>query len=532
MYTYEIIVMLLTITAAIIWLADRINVPYPMLLLLVGGIFAVIPWTPIIHLDPELALVLFLPPILFQAAYLTSWRDFRVNIRQITRLAFALVFLSTVVVAWVAHTIIDDISWSAAFVLGAIVSPPDAVAATSVLGRISIPHRIVTVLEGESLVNDASALVAYRFAIAAVVTGSFSMLEASTEFLVVGLGGLAVGAACGYVLFRLARWSNDDDVEIATSLLSPVLVYLLAEELGVSGVLAVVTTGIMLGRLMPRVQAASTRVRSRMIWDLVIQMVNGMVFMIMGIQIGQLRLDLDAAGIERILWQGALIVTTLIMIRFLWVYLELWIYHISRPSRKRRRKMPVDWRGSFVISWAGLRGVVSLATALAIPLSVEGGQPFDHRTDIILISSVVIVVSLLGFGLPLPWIIRKLNIADDNSIELEFRQAKRVAFETMLGEMHALERIDPELHVRFTQFEDWLQGSFDHLVEDIGDDEALTNLADTDRGLQFQLHMLNSAREAVAVLRDDNTIGDEARRRVERMLDAEELRFLPRLQNR
>ena len=520
MHTFELIIGLLALIAVLAWLADRIGIPYPLLMLLGGAIFAVIPWTPIIDLDPELTLVLFLPPILFQAAYTTSLRDFRKEFRQISRLAFGLVFITTILVAIVAKWIIPDLPWGAAFVLGAIVSPPDAVAATSIIGRLGAPRRVETVLEGESLINDASALVAYRFAVAAVVSGTFSLMGALTEMVMVTLGGLSIGIAVAWLLIRLFPYVEDPIIEILLTLLAPAATYLLAEEIGVSGVLSTVACGLYLGWMTPRVQTAGTRIRGRAIWDLTVQVINGMVFILMGITIGQFRTELPVTGYDRILIQSAAVLLAMIAARFMWVFVELGIYQLTRRGLHR----PVNWRESVFISWTGLRGVVSLATALALPITIANGDPFPHRTDIILITANVIVVSLVGFGLPLPWLMRKLSLADDGSVEREYDIAKRAAMSAIGQRLDVVRTENPALYLQMEPFVFRVKAIADHSRTTSGDTDAdlVDDLVEPTR---FRDELIASAREAVLLLRDNGTIGDEARRRVERTLDLEELRF-------
>lgn len=520
MHTFELIIGLLALIAVLAWLADRIGIPYPLLMLLGGAIFAVIPWTPIIDLDPELTLVLFLPPILFQAAYTTSLRDFRKEFRQISRLAFGLVFITTILVAIVAKWIIPDLPWGAAFVLGAIVSPPDAVAATSIIGRLGAPRRVETVLEGESLINDASALVAYRFAVAAVVSGTFSLMGALTEMVMVTLGGLSIGIAVAWLLIRLFPYVEDPIIEILLTLLAPAATYLLAEEFGVSGVLSTVACGLYLGWMTPRVQTAGTRIRGRAIWDLTVQVINGMVFILMGITIGQFRTELPVTGYDRILIQSAAVLLAMIAARFMWVFVELGIYQLTRRGLHR----PVNWRESVFISWTGLRGVVSLATALALPITIANGDPFPHRTDIILITANVIVVSLVGFGLPLPWLMRKLSLADDGSVEREYDIAKRAAMSAIGQRLDVVRTENPALYLQMEPFVFRVKAIADHSRTTSGDTDAdlVDDLVEPTR---LRDELIASAREAVLLLRDNGTIGDEARRRVERTLDLEELRF-------
>jgi CPA1 family monovalent cation:H+ antiporter len=338
--------------------------------------------------------------------------------------------------------------------------------------------------------------------------------------VMVTLGGLAIGIAVAWVMIKLFPYVEDPIIEILLSLMAPAATYILAEEFGVSGILSTVACGLYLGWMTPRVQTAGTRIRSRAIWDLTVQVVNGMVFILMGITIGQLRPD-PTAGLERIFFQSAAILLAMIGARFLWVFVELGIYHLSRRNLNR----PVNWQESIFIAWTGLRGVVSLATALALPLTIANGDPFPHRTDIILITANVIVVSLVGFGLPLPWLMRKLHLADDGSVEREYDIAKRAAMSAIGQRLDIIRNEDPVLYHQMEPLFFRVKAIADHshtTSEDV--DAALVDEL-MDPGVRLREEMIASAREAVLLLRDNGTIGDEARRRVEQTLDLEELRI-------
>ena len=296
MATFELILTLLTAVVALVWVADRTRVPYPMMLLAGGIILAVLPWTPVIELDPELVLVIFLPPILFQAAQTTSLRDFKIQFNVISRLAIGLVLATTAAVAVVAHFVIPELGWPAAFVLGAVVSPPDAVAATAIFNRLGAPGRIVTILEGESLINDASAIVLYTFAVSAVVTGSFSFGAALLEFVIVVVVGVGIGVVAGRGLGKVVTLIGDPTLSAIVLLLAPAGIYVLTENLGGSGVLAVVVAGLIHGYFASHSLSAAARVRGVAIWDLVTLMVNGLVFLLIGMEFGALRSVFVAYG--------------------------------------------------------------------------------------------------------------------------------------------------------------------------------------------------------------------------------------------
>lgn len=521
METFELIVALTAVIVALVWLADRIKVPYPMLLMIGGLVLAVLPWTPTIELDPEIVLVIFLPPILFQAAQTTSIRNFKLNFQPITRLAVGLVVVTTALVALVAHTVIPGIGWPAAFVLGAVVSPPDAVAATAIFQRLGAPKHIVTVLEGESLINDASAIVVYTFAVAAVVTGSFSFGSAMLEFLIVVIVGVLVGFLMGRVLGRTVMILGDPSLSMTVMLIAPVGAYVIAESLGGSGVLAVVVMGLIHGYFSTETMSPATRLRSLALWELVTILVNGFVFILIGLELGALRETLSRQRVTEILWHAFAVLLAMIAARFLYVFAGIW----SRSRRTRSDLTRNDLKYQFVIAWSGLRGVVSLATALALPLIADNGMPFDHRDEIILITAVVIVVTLFGFGMPLPWILRKLRFAEDDSYADEMALARKTVRSTMYQTL--LRAIDesPELRSKMEPMLKQLQSEFDQMTS-LSETKSAEQIHDImePRVLQHQ-KAINAARMALLELWDNGRIGDEVRREVERNLDLQELQL-------
>ncbi|HEX2193997.1 MAG TPA: Na+/H+ antiporter, partial [Candidatus Limnocylindria bacterium] len=379
MQEVETILALLGVAAALTVVARRLEVPYPIVMTVGGLAIGFIPYVPRVALPPDIVFLAVLPPILFAAAYSMSPRDLRMYARPIALLAIGLVLATTLVVGVVVHTLEPGIGWAAAFALGAIVSPPDAVAATSIARRLGIPRRAVAILEGESLVNDATALVALRLAVAAAATGTFSLADAAGSFLVVSVGGVAIGVVVGWLLVQLLRRLDDPPVEVLVSLLGPFAAWIPAEALHVSGVLSVVTAGLLLGRAAARVMSSDTRVLGSGVWQMVIFILHGLVFVLIGLQLPAI---LDSLRADRTIGElvtlAVAVSLAVILVRLVWVfpgtYLPRWL-----SAGIREREPSPSPRVVLIVGWAGMRGVVSLAAALALPLSVEGGAPFPGR---------------------------------------------------------------------------------------------------------------------------------------------------------
>src|SRR5258708_3421790 len=320
LHTVEVVLGILAAVAALALLSRKLPVPYPILLVLGGLLLALIPGLPRVRLNPELVFVFFLPPLLYPAALFTSWRDFHANLRPILLLAIGLVLFTTTAVGFLAHYFIEGLPLAAGFVLGAIISPPDAIAASAIAERLKIPRRIVTILEGESLVNDATALVAYRFAVMAVATGTFSLIEAGVHFFIIGLGGIALGLVVGWLAEHFHKRVDDAPIEITVSLLTPFVAYLPAEQFGVSGVLAVVTAGLYLGRQMPEILSSRTRLQGGPVWAMVEFLLNGFVFVLIGLQLREVLGALPGYSIGRLIRYALLITLPVVVIRILWVF--------------------------------------------------------------------------------------------------------------------------------------------------------------------------------------------------------------------
>lgn len=522
MNTFELITALMAAVIVLVWLAERIQVPYPMLLTIGGLALALMPWTPNIELEPEIVLVIFLPPVLFQAAQQTSFRDFQANFTAISRLAVGLVLVTTAAVAVVAHWVIPGISWAAAFVLGAVVSPPDAVAATAIFQRLGAPRRIVTILEGESLINDASAIVVYTFAVAAVVTGVFSPVNALLEFVIVIVIGITVGAVLGHVLGSILSLLGDPSLVAITTLIAPAGAYVLAERLGGSGVLAVVMAGLVHSHHSSHTMSPTDRIRSLPIWDVTMVLVNGFIFILIGFELGALRHQLSAQDLWAVIGHALAVLATMVAARFVYVFAG---NQFTRRNRKRQAADQLDTRSQFLIAWSGLRGVVSLATALALPLVTQDGAPFDHREEIILITAAVIVFTLFGLGLPLPWILRKLKLADDGTYEREMELARKVVQKTMYDQFRIALEEHPDLKESLGPILKEMQDRYARIssAKETMTAEEIAEILKPRTAVRHRA--IAAAREALLELRDRREIGDEVQREMERQLDLQEIQL-------
>ncbi len=525
----QLICFLLVIVAALDVFARRIGVPYPVLLVLSGLVLSCVPYLPHVGFSPELALLVFLPPLLYPAALFTSWRDFRRNIREISYNAIGLVLLTTAAVAWVVHALIPNMPWSAAVVLGAIVSPPDAVSATAVLQRIKVPQRVVAILEGESLVNDAMALIIYRFGIAAVMTGSFSLGEALWQFPLVAVGGVVIGWLVAVGVHWIQVRLDDPPVQITISLLSPFIAYLPAEQLGLSGVLAVVTAGLYIGWRSPIIITPRTRLEVITFWRMVVFLLNGIVFILIGLQLPDVVNGLgDESWWTLALYAGG-VSATVVVVRIVWVFAVIYVPKLLSRCLGKSDPWP-DWRNVSVVAWSGMRGVVSLAAALALPLALSSGAPFPGRNHIIFLSFSVILVTLVAQGLTLPLLIRVLGVRDDGESQREEREARLKANEAGLAyvenrmkegsaESEHLGRLQAEYHARIAYLE---------YGEAVANGTAVLENETASHYFDVVRESLQAERRMIISLRNSHHINDETLRIVQRDLDLAEARIAAR----
>jgi monovalent cation/hydrogen antiporter len=509
---------LMVAVAGLSVLARLVRVPYPILLVLGGLVLGFLPGMPPVELPPELVLVVFLPPLLYWAGFFSSPRDLLADARAISMVAVGLVLATMAAVAVAAHAAIDGLGWPAAFALGAIVSPTDPLAATAIGRRLGIPRRLITLLEGESLVNDASALVAYRLAVAAAVSGTFVAWQAGLRFVVGAAGGVAVGLAVGWLVAELRRRLDDPVVEIVISVVTSYAAYLPAELLHVSGVLAAVAAGLYLGWRAPALASASTRLLGFSFWEVLVYLANAVLFILVGLQLHPILSGLGGNAVAVLVGQALLVSAVVVAVRLGWVFSVPYLVRLldRRPGQRARR---VGARERLVLGWSGMRGAVSLAAALALPLD------FPLRNLILFLTFAVILATLVVQGLTLPTLIRRLRFQDDGSEQREELQARLAATHA------ALERLD-ELAV-----EDWtrddtverLHRLFEfrrrRLKERAGiweDDGA------QDRSLAYQRlvrELLVAQRQAIVVLRNQGQISNDVMHRIERELDLEDTRL-------
>jgi len=516
----DILIAVLAILVAIAILfeiARRIGVPYPTLLVLGGLGLAFVPGLPKIQLAPDLILLVFLPPLLFSAAADSPSRDLRANLAPLLRLSIGLVIFTMVTVAVVVHAIIPDLSWAAAFTLGAIVGPTDALAATTVFRRLGAPRVIRTLIEGEALFNDATALVAYRTAAFAAVSGTFILSDALAGFVVAAVGGIAIGAIVGRVSGEILGRLDDPPVEVLISVVIPFAAYLPADQLGLSGVLAAVTAGLVIGSRLGTILTPSSRVLYLTSWKMIGFVLNGFVFVLIGLELPDILQGLAGRSPTQIIGLAALVCAVVVAARIIWVFASSLL-----PGTPRRviaaRDPRLATRLTFVVSWAGLRGAVSLAAALALPAD------FPERDLFLLLTFAVILVTLVGQGLTLP---RVLQWAGWNGIEPdgdEATVARSAAYQAGLDEIERARPNWPDHQPLFDRLESGLRDRTQHLATE-DPDETAERRKERIEHEEIQRGVIAAQRTAVIELRDGGGINDQTLRLIERELDLEELRM-------
>ena len=515
-------ILLLAVVLALTTLARRLLIPYPILLVLGGLAIAMIPGLPPVRLDPDLVFLVFLPPILWAAAYFTSLREFRQNLRPISLLAVGLVLATTAAVAAVARLIVPGLPWPAALALGAIVSPPDAVAATAIARRLAIPRRVITVLEGESLVNDASALVLYRSAVAVMIGGSFVVWEGLAEFALSGVAGIAIGLVVGVATRHALRLTDESFSAIAVTLLAPYVAWVVAERFHASAVLACVTGGLYVRQHFSAIVAPVTRIQARAVWDLLVFVLNGVVFILIGLQLAALRQSIPAHELATLLWQGAVVSATAIVVRLIWVPIAAYLPRALSPRLRARDPMP-PWSAIFLIGWTGMRGIVSLAAALALPLTTAAGAPLPFRDEIIVLTFVVILITLVLQGLSLGPLIRRLRLRRRRRARARGDAGAGARFPGRPGAGGparaasggpSREHVD-RMRAHYTQRA--------RRFSELGDRECSAEMAAAQRRLRHET--LSAERRALIRLRDEGAIGDEVLHRLEYELDVEAIRI-------
>jgi len=509
---------LIVAVAAMLAIAPALRIPYPILLVLGGLVIGVVPGMPEFELPPELVFFGVLPPLLYSAAFFTSLRDLRAQQKSIGLLAIGLVVATTAGVAVVAHEFVDDLSWASAFVLGAIVSPTDPLAATSIARRLGVPRKLVTIVEGESLVNDGTGLVLYRVAVAAVLTGTFSVWETAGEFVLTAGGGIAVGLAVGWIVRQVRRRLDNPPAEITISIMTGYLAFIPAELIGVSAVLAAVTTGVYLGWFTPEVTNAQVRLQGQAVWEIAQYLLNALLFVLVGLQLPVVVGALDNFAASTLVGWAAVVSLTVIAVRFAWVFAVM-----SLPKWIARRLS--TWRGGVFLSWTGMRGALSLAAALALPLETDAGVPFPGRNLIIFLTFSVILATLVGQGLTLPVVIRWLGLEEDAGEQREDAKARIKAAEAALARLEELaeedwvrdetaERMRGAYRFRTDRFRERLDGESDGSIEARSQDFQ-----------RLRHELLEAERQTLVGLRRAGVISNDVWLRVARDLDLEEQRL-------
>jgi CPA1 family monovalent cation:H+ antiporter len=517
--TIQIMLLLLTVLVVVAIVARRINTAPSILLVIAGVSLALVPGLPRIELAPEFVLLVLLPPLIYSAGVSMSWREFRFNLRPITLLAVGCVVFTTCAVAAATHWLLQ-LPWAVGFLLGAIVAPPDAVAPLAIASRLNLPRRLLVVLEGEGLANDATALILYRFAVVAISTGVFSLGEASATFVVIVVGEIAYGIGVGWLSLRLRRWADDPRVEVTLSLMTPYLAYWVPQHLGGSGVLATVAAGLYVSWNGPLLIQAATRLQGIFFWDLLIYLIEGFIFLVTGLEARDLVERIAGFSLREVLF--AILVTTVIVVvaRFIWIYPATYLPRWLSPSLAKRDPSP-PWQQPFALAFTGVRGVVSLAAALAIPFTLANGQPFPYRDLILFITFGIIIATLVGIGLLLPAVMRWLGLTEGGIKE---RQREADAELTARQEVLKIARRRlEELAAAGNLSEDLLQvqrSRYEQRIQDLMD--CATGVRDWAQEIELRLDLIAGEREILHQLLREGRLSDEARRRFERELDLEE----------
>jgi monovalent cation/hydrogen antiporter len=513
-----VIISLLVAVAFLSALATRIGIPYPILLVLGGLVLGFAPGIPDVQLDPDLVLVVFLPPLLYSAAFFANLRELRADARTITLSSTVLVVVTAVAVAVATHALVDGLDWAVCFALGAIVAPTDPVAATAVLRRFDVPRRVVNIIEGEALINDASALVLYRIAVGAIGGGAFSLLDAGLRFLAGAAGGVAIGLIVAVAIREIRSRLDDPPVEITISLLSGYAAYIPADAAGASGVVAAVTTGIAVGWWAPGIASPAVRQQGFALWSLLTFLLNAILFVLVGLQLPQILEGLAGESTAFLLGTAAAISAVVIVTRIVWgMATPLVIRMLDRRASQVARRL--SWRARMISAWSGMRGAVSLAAALALPADTP------QRDLIVFLTFAVIFATLVLQGLTLPAVVRAAHIQSDDAEAREELRARLVATQAALGRLEELGAEDwtrDDTVERMTGLYDYRRRRLKARAGKIEDD----GYEDRSEAYQRMIReVLEAQRAAVVALRNDGTISNDVMHRIERELDLEDQRL-------
>jgi len=526
MENISLIIILLFVIAFLWLLSKKFSFPFPIMLVLFGIVISLIPGLPPLKVSPDIIFFLFLPPLLYSAAWNTSWHDFRAAIRPISLAAVGLVLFTTVAVAVVAHYLIPSFGWPVAFLLGAIISPPDVVSATAVTKGLGLHPGLLTILEGESLINDASALIAYRYALAAITTAGFAWWEAGLNFLYVAAVGIAVGFGVALIMRIIhEKFSCDAVVDVTLTFLTPYTSYLIAEHLGASGVLAVVTTGLYLSFRSNKLFSHQGRIMTEAIWEVIMFVLNGLIFILIGLQLRTVSEGLGDYSKERLIAYGVTISLLVILIRFVWILPSLlWPEKVGRSiygDRGYERKNLV------VFGWSGMRGIVSMAAAMALPLSFAGSHLFPHRNLLIFLTFCVILTTLVLLGLTLPWLIRLMKLEPYSVVAQEYEVRTKIVSNAInkIEEEYALlpdellNNIKSKYEVKYNRLQKTALPS-----NYFGQGKTLSSQVFNEY-TKVQLDLLEVERDSVQQMHIAGSASESILKKIERELDVEEMRL-------
>ncbi len=537
MENFKIVIFLLAVLISLSVVIDKLKLPNPVFLVLVGLIIGFIPILPDLAMDPAVVFLVFLPPLLYDAALRTSWHDFKTNIRPISAMGISLVFLTTAAVGVTAHFFIPIITWPLAFLLGAIISPPDAAAASGIIKGLGLNKNVISILEGESLVNDASALIAYRYALAAGITGSFLFWQAGLQFLFVTAGGILIGLLVGYVLIVIhKRINNYPVVETSLTLLTPFISYLTAEQVHTSGILAVVSTGLLLSWRSQEIFSYQTRMRTRLVWDTLLFLLNGFIFILIGLQLPGILKQLSHYKLSTLIGYGLIIGLVTILVRMIWVFAGAYAFRLFN-SRKKKLNNAIsvkerfgDWKNVLIVAWTGTRGVISMASALALPLTLYNGNAFPQRHLIIFLTFVVIFITLVVQGLSLPLLIRLLKVKASVN---EDKEEKELQLFVVNSTLHFIEyelfplpeaRVIKELKNKYEQLAGKLIKEINTHAQNESEEEQLP--VRTLTGMQkAQIEIGRFQRELLLQLHKEGRFSDTSIRQVEGEMDIDEMKL-------
>ena len=507
-------------------LSNKYKFPFPIVLVLSGLVISLIPGLPVIALDPAIVFIIFLPPLLYGAAWNTNWHYFKASLRPISMAAVGLVLFTTVLVALAVHLLIPDISWPLAFLIGAIVSPPDAVAATSLTKGLGLHPKLITILEGESLVNDASGLIAYKYALAAITASNFVLWKAGFNFLLVVVAGIAIGLAIGFILYQVhKRFVCDPIIEVTLTFLTPFASYLLAEHFHFSGVIAVVSTGLYLSFRSGEMFGNESRIMAYAVWEVVIFILNSLIFILLGLQLRDVLQGIKEYPSGALALYGIVISLVVILVRFIWILpASMLPLYFTRRTLQKDQFHP----GNMVIfGWAGMRGVVSMAAALALPMTIAAGVPFPHRNLVIYLTFCVILSTLVLLGFTLPMVIQKLKLPRYSMVAEEYEVRNNVITEVIthieanlsLLQDEILNNIKSKYEVKYNRLQ-----KTDLPANYFGAGKVLAGSV-FNEFTKLQIDLINVERQAIERLHRQGKASEEILRKIERELDLEETRL-------